>query len=366
MSHGSLTISYTRKYSRCLRRYKSGSLTPFFSQIISYHPFMSSVSILSLPLHVLQSILCRLENADSLMAAVCSHSLFYAAFKEHQESIAEVVSSREVSSTLYPFALAAFSIQSKPFDVDFLTNVLYDLQYRVLNFPSRGSINFKCQSSLRSASYISKLHKSVCYFTHHLGGEAMDRALIDLYLTRDLRELPSDAEAFLIQRAFYRFQILCEIVTACSKARGADDSLPQGVFTKVFVADILLGPFPPWVNEQLACAYDLLEEALFQSTLKVIKIVQLVANARMSEFCRVAKQDIEWGARHVSYASTPDDRPYIRGLVRELLSTLMPLPQTTLTSFLVDLWAAALASSPHRYAIRRDPRSSGFQALGLQ
>lgn len=229
---------------------------------------MSRTSILSLPLHVLQTILCRLKDADSLMSAVCSHSLFYQALKEHEEHISEAVSSREVSSRLYPFALAAFSIQSKPFDMTFFSNVLYDLQYRILNFPSRGTVNFKCQASLRSALYISKLHRSVGYFAHHIGADAIHRAICDLYITRDFREVPSDIETFVIQRALYRFQILCEIITTCSK--GSNGSLPRGLFTKAFISDLLLGPFPPWVNEQLACVHDILEEFLFHSMFKFL------------------------------------------------------------------------------------------------
>lgn len=93
------------------------------------------------------------------------------------------------------------------------------------------------------------------FFTRRIGKEVLFRGVADLGLERAERNWVSVSENFIIRRALYRFQIYSELVLACDGARDASGSMPTGVFTDSFVQDIWLGPFPPWVNEQLASVY---------------------------------------------------------------------------------------------------------------
>lgn len=221
---------------------------------------MAPAPILALPLHVVGSILKKLPDTKSLLAAVASHSIFYRSLKDHEDTITRSVISAETSKALYPFALAAYAIRSRAssFDYEYICNVLYDLQYRILCFPSRGKVGFRCRPDLRAVSYINALHDSVTHFTNRIGDEAIPRGIYDLGLERIDRKHLSESERLIIERALYRFQIFSEILMACDNARDSTGSLPTGVFTETFVTELWLGPFAPWINEQLATVYDYL------------------------------------------------------------------------------------------------------------
>lgn len=217
--------------------------------------------ILALPLHVVCSVLKKLPNAKSLLAAISSHSVFYRSLKEYEDIIASAVICTEISSPFYAYAMAAYAIRSQPrLDYEHICNILYDLQFRILCFPSRGKVGFRCRPDLRAASYISTLHEAVKHFIARIGEEAIPRGVYDLGLERtERRDAVSESEEFIIGRALYRFQIFSELVMVCYDARdAATDKLPTGIFTKAFVTEVWLGPFPPWVNEQLATIYDYL------------------------------------------------------------------------------------------------------------
>lgn len=225
---------------------------------------MAAAPILALPLDIISSILKVLSQAEDLLSAACSHSIFYAAIKQNEDIVCEAVSLNFIDYDLYPYALAAYYIRSRPFDEAFLYDVLFDMHYRIFEYPSRGTRNFKCHASLRSALHISNLQQFVFYFNLQFEGETMMRAGQDLCLDRSELQYPvSSDEIFLIQRALYRFQIYCEIAMAAS----TNGSVPRGVFNSS-ICGLFLGYLPPWANEQLGCVHDCLEQFLLASTFK--------------------------------------------------------------------------------------------------
>lgn len=250
----------------------------------TYKPAMAAAPILALPLDIISGILKVLPQAEDLLSAACSHSLFYEAIKQNEDAICEAVSLNVVAGDLYPYALAAYHIRSRPFDEAFLCDVLSDMHYRIFEFPSRGARNFKCHASLRSALYVSNLQQSVFHFNLRFEGETLMRAALDLCLDREeLRYQLSNDEMFLVQRALWRFQLYCEVAMAGSKAGGTVGSLPRGVFTGDFCA-LFVGHLPPWANEQLGCINDCLEHFLLRSMFNTIRWISRTSNANMILF----------------------------------------------------------------------------------
>lgn len=278
---------------------------------------MAAAPILSLPLEIISLILQTLPTADDLLSAVCSHSLFYQTIKEHEEAICDAVSLNTMDEYIYPYALGAANLHSRPFDYEFICNVLSDVQFRTYYFPSRGSVNFKCESNLRSALYINNLAKSAAYFSFRFEDETMPRADVDLKLgRRDIDTRVTVGELYLINRALFRYQIYCEIVMSWGKARGSDGSLPQDVFTEEFITHLLLGHLPPWVNEQLACVYDCLRSFFFPSTyVELPPQLSVTLTLSLTEYARVAKHDVEWGAMLMEYEEPSPNTGFVQGFV---------------------------------------------------
>jgi hypothetical protein len=161
---------------------------------------------------------------------------------------------------------------------------------------------------------MERVHLMVGYFTADFAQQAIPRFNRIFGTTRPATSSPP--EELRILRAFYRFQLYCNIFgrKAIDSARQADLTAPVGeewagqTLPRKSPGDMrreleyFFWPWPPWANEQLACVFEYLET--------VISVF----------FDDVASHDIEWGWRQVDWVEPGVAIPHRRFLVSGLLS----------------------------------------------
>lgn len=274
---------------------------------------MPDPKFLELPLHLLSTILTKLECMQSLGAAILSHSSIYAAFHDDAKHIAQCILRTQIPAELMHYAAAAFESSLNDNSDRRMGLVLlgkaFNGQFRPENGPpfQRWCLDWMFDHSLSGdgvraifarsstwdipeydaldantiASMFSKTHAVVEHFCSRFLAERLP-------LWQGLRgqlhpgnECPSEKEVFRIKRALYLFQIYCNM--NFPHGSGFETSEEARDIQAQYVKCYILGSFSPWVNEQLACVHDYLEEVLSTS------------------FDEVAAHDIHWGAESVDW-----------------------------------------------------------------
>jgi hypothetical protein len=148
----------------------------------------------------------------------------------------------------------------------------------------------------------------VQYFTADLAQQAIPR-FNSIFETTRPEAYISESEEPRILRAFYRFQLYCNIFgrKTLDAAKQAPPEIsdrlrqpwpgksPEDVQREL---ELFFWPWPPWANEQLACVFEYLE-----TNLSVY-------------FNDVASHDIEWGRRQVDWLEPTVAIPHRQFLVR--------------------------------------------------
>lgn len=271
-----------------------------------------SQPILELPLHLLTMVLAQLDSMESLGSAILSHSLFYSSFRDDSKHIVQCILKNQIPPELVNYAEAAFKIKfvknEYGSDFQFLLQPIYEAFDRkhdgvpfregcldwifeqhffgttVPNTSRRhqDSRSYSSMSAISIADAISRTHDHVDYFCERFVRERLP--LMEKLVGRQLRtedRSPSHMELFRIRRALYRYQIYCNLFF-----RDEVDFHPGKWVRQSRNAHLdyyILSPFPPWVNEQLSCVHDYLEEVLSRT------------------FDDVASHDIVWGALSVDW-----------------------------------------------------------------
>lgn len=275
---------------------------------------MCSQPILELPLHLLTMILAQLDSMQSLGSAILSHSLFYSSFRDDAKHIVQCILKNQIPPELIHYAEAAFktkfvnnehgkdfSFLLQPFSEGFdrkrdgipfkegCLDWIFEHHLHgtgVSNTPRRHQENrsYSCMSAISIADAISRTHDHVEYFCERFVRERLP--LMEKLMDRRLRPEdcpPSHMELFRIRRALYRYQIYCNLFF-----RDVVDLHPGRWVRQRRNAHLdryFFSPFPPWVNEQLSCVHDYLEEVLSRT------------------FDDVASHDIVWGAMSVDWVT---------------------------------------------------------------
>lgn len=274
---------------------------------------MPDPKFLEIPLHLLSTILAKLECMQSLGAAILSHSSIYAAFHEDAKHIVQCILRSQIPAELMHYAAAAFESSINDNSVRRMGLVLlaaaFNNQFRPENGPpfQKWCLDWMFDHSLSGigvraifarshswdipeydaldantiASMFSKTHAVVEHFCSRFLAE---RLPLWQGLRGQLRPgngCPSEKELLRIKRALYLFQIYCNM--NFPHGGGFETTEEARDIQAQYVKCYILGSFSPWVNEQLACVHDFLEEVLSAS------------------FDEVAAHDIHWGAESVDW-----------------------------------------------------------------
>ena len=225
--------------------------------------------ITELPLDLVVMILYSLDNARWLRLALLSCRTFYA-------SLTDITASRvlknQIPSSLLPYAIAARAAsQMYPPTAQGVESSLDSLNLNSKELASRIT-----GIDLSSAFKIGRLHDIV----HKLAIDFANTSLTKLRLPRTAYDKkPSSREYNRICRALYRAELYFKLFRK-----------PRECYSPILSLEernrLFFDPYPPWVNEQLACIHDFLE--------------QKVSDAAFRE---VAAHDVSFGELSIDYLS---------------------------------------------------------------
>lgn len=147
---------------------------------------------------------------------------------------------------------------------------------RTYDYPEYGALDGKT-----IASMFSRTHTLVDYFAASFINERLPLSWGHASRRCPGSKQPSRRENTRIKRALYLFQIYCNIVFQHETDFHPDKEIKR--FRRSYLYTFFSSPFSPWVNEQLACMHDYLEEVLSEA------------------FDEVAAHDMEWGKISVDW-----------------------------------------------------------------
>jgi hypothetical protein len=189
-----------------------------------------------LPLEAKQAILSSLTDISSLKATALTCSSLYHAFKNAEELIFTEVLINEIDISVLPEALIAHKSETwcKP------------SLFAAENLQSRQPISSKTRWKIPELLPLCKAAQHVNYFAANFAETALSSK-------PRITGPPSREEMNRFKRAFYRFEIYCNMFARIDP--------PSGLFqpqVHAAPAAIFFACFSPWENEQLACVYDYL------------------------------------------------------------------------------------------------------------
>ena len=209
-----------------------------------------------LPIEVKQAIMSTLPDVWSLKSIALTSSPLYRAFTGAEVVITSRVLLNEVELDVLPEAAAALeSSRLKPWTRQRIQDFVFQ------HLHSRGPPPQKW--TLSDALLISKLYDHVYYFTADLASKTLVKPPISTYLKSNQAPL-SQNEITRIIRAFYRFEIYCNIFRD-----------PKRTINVREQRDIFFSNFSPWENEQLACIHDYLFRVVSPGMQLVIVAIML-------------------------------------------------------------------------------------------
>ncbi|KAK4097467.1 hypothetical protein N658DRAFT_561733 [Parathielavia hyrcaniae] len=244
-----------------------------------------------LAIETVAQILACFDSA-SLLSAIRAHPLFHATFQGFQQPILrEILLRLEVPVQLLPLAFATYEAASMDCS-DW--NLIRRLLNRVHVGQGQASSPSPPPLTLRMVAAMERVHLMVGYFSADFARQARPRfnRLFDITSLRTATGSPS--EELRILRAFYRFQLYCTIFGRAALKTARQAKSPEDVQREL---QYFFWPWPPWVNEQLACVLDCLGN--------VISVF----------FDDVASHDVEWGWRNVDWVEPNLAIPHRRFLL---------------------------------------------------
>ncbi|KAF4901960.1 hypothetical protein CGCF415_v009509 [Colletotrichum fructicola] len=216
-----------------------------------------------LPLHIVSSILDQLDTIAELGIAIRSHRIFYNAFKYNAQTICRSILSSQIPPNLFPYANALLeSSVVDPSNHDSVKDLLRRLQSRIKNDPK--SLE---RFPVTAYAALSRALAAVEILREDLISEALP--LFMSSFEADHASGASQQEIFRLNRAFMRYQIMCNLF--CT---------PYDVGSRLideYITQYFFHPFSPWVNEQILCVYRYLERKVAEA------------------YDDVAAHDVDWG-----------------------------------------------------------------------
>ncbi|EQB46808.1 hypothetical protein CGLO_14121 [Colletotrichum gloeosporioides Cg-14] len=246
-----------------------------------------------LPLHVVSSILDQLDTIAELGIAIQSHRIFYNSFKYNAQTICRNILSSQIPPNLFPYANALLeSNVVDPSNHDSVKNLLRRLESRIKNDP-------KSLERFHVTAYaaLSRALTAIEILREDLVSEALP--LFMSSFEADHASGASQQEIFRLNRAFMRYQIMCNLF--CTPydvgSRFIDEHITRYFFH----------PFSPWVNEQILCVYRYLERKVAEA------------------YDDVAAHDVDWGKVPVEWGYDANVCPMIQwNFMNSLIKALNP------------------------------------------
>ena len=224
---------------------------------------MSSLCLTSLAPEIKLCILKSLPDVRDVKNLALTSASFYHTFLENK-------SLYEIDSDSLPLAFAAFQAsQIKPWSKAAVHEYLRDFPQSLRSSHSHKWTPFE---ALRA----TKLHRCVQYLTKDFVAFASSQDVIFRHQGKTSLT-PSSTELRRIQRAFYTFELYCNLF------REREGKLRNVKFNEREQRQVFFNKFAPWENEQLGCIHDYLYERF------------------TVPFNDVAEHDVEWGELRVPW-----------------------------------------------------------------
>lgn len=207
-------------------------------------------SLPSLPIHLVADILCELDDIAHLPAALLAHRIFYSAYQD-TPALALDILRRQVGHDLITLAVAALVSERGIREARGVDGEAFLMRYYERPFELLGD---HAHPTLAQALRMGKLHNAV----EILQDDFSKRALSRLYnlnkegpLSETRRRL-SPGEQHRISRALYRIHIYNNLFL----------SDPSQTLAQKPEKALFFERHSPWVNEQMFCVFDFLEDRL--------------------------------------------------------------------------------------------------------
>lgn len=205
---------------------------------------------LKLPCEMIAGILRQLDHVEQLVAArlACRH--INDSFLQDWTIPMDVLRS-QIGFELSPFAVASFRLSHNSSTIEECESVLYDLHL------NEDRLNSEMQRmSAAELARLSVRHDIVRQFATQFASAAWTK------LQREAPLALSVAEDLRLCRSFYRFDLLCGLIRAYSRAHSP--SLESDMMILLDIKWCALSWNSPWISEQIACAHDFLESKLLE------------------------------------------------------------------------------------------------------
>lgn len=205
-----------------------------------------------LPLHILIEILTWLDTFADIRPAIVSHRIFWEAFKIGTHTIARSIVARQVPPNILPFAAAVIeSKRTNPENHTAVENVLLRLKARIHGHSFNHGAFFS-RLTLPECASLSRDLAATEILKHDCIRESLP-AFTSMFQMEHREEI-SEQEHFRLNRAFLRYQLMCNLF--CVANRAGKPLRGQEIYQRFF------STFSPWVNEQLMCVYVYLERKI--------------------------------------------------------------------------------------------------------
>jgi hypothetical protein len=195
------------------------------------------------PVELITKILSKLDSIKQLQVTISSHRVFLNAFINNHQAVKRNILKEQILDDLMPYALA-LHVSTQEFEVQSGVDSFTETLHTAISDPA--SIKRSLDSlSMSEAFTMSEAHKAVQVLTGDFALTAVPE-LNETFKVKRSTQL-SEAEEFRLGRAFYRFQIMCNLICIPEE--------PDNKFSEARVAERYFDAFSPWVNEQLYCVY---------------------------------------------------------------------------------------------------------------
>ncbi|KAK3938124.1 hypothetical protein QBC46DRAFT_441437 [Diplogelasinospora grovesii] len=253
-----------------------------------------TIGIRRLPVEVVTGVLATLDSTKDLISAIRSHRVFFNGFHSYQQRVLKGIMIHMIPREILPLAIATHEA-ALLVDIEIWEEIqpLILSLLSIINSTSPESSPLYPRVTLQLATALEKTHRMVEYFTNDYVASAIP-ALNDLFGASKGKNV-SAVERCRLYRAFYRFQLYCNIYGrhAIEKTRRAVRRTHAWHAATYRRSDedtrrelaCFFHPWPPWMNEQLACVFEYLE-----TKLSVV-------------FNDVAAHDVEWGWKKIDWVS---------------------------------------------------------------
>ncbi|OHF01692.1 hypothetical protein CORC01_02883 [Colletotrichum orchidophilum] len=234
----------------------------------------TSCFIKGIPLHILAEILSWLDTLADICPVIQSHRIFWEAFRIGTHAIARNIVARQIPPNMLPFAAAL--IESKQIYIGSqatVKNVLLRLEARIHDDAANDGAFFGRLTLLECASLSRDLSATVILKDDCIWESLA--AFTSMFQIEHQANI-SEQEHYRLNRAFLRYQLMCNLFCVASKAGGPREGQEN--------SQRFFATFSPWVNEQLMCVYVYLER----------KITDALDD--------VAMNDVEWGSSSVDWS----------------------------------------------------------------